>query len=58
MDALDQALLREALEVAVNRDRRNAVVPRETLRNVVENPSNEGPLWNAETWAFAAEASP
>ncbi len=31
---------------------------RGTLRNVVENPSNEGPLWNAETWAFAAEASP
>jgi peptide/nickel transport system substrate-binding protein len=31
---------------------------RETLRNVVENPSNEGPLWNAESWAFAAEASP
>jgi peptide/nickel transport system substrate-binding protein len=31
---------------------------REGLRNVVENPSLEGPLWNAETWAFAAEASP
>jgi peptide/nickel transport system substrate-binding protein len=31
---------------------------RDTLRNVVENPSNEGPLWNAESWAFAAEASP
>jgi peptide/nickel transport system substrate-binding protein len=31
---------------------------REGLRNVVENPSNEGPLWNAESWAFAAEASP
>ena len=31
---------------------------RETLRNVMENPSLEGPLWNAESWAFAAEASP
>ena len=31
---------------------------RGTLRNVVENPTNEGPLWNAETWGFAAEASP
>jgi peptide/nickel transport system substrate-binding protein len=31
---------------------------RETLRNVVENPSLEGPLWNAESWAFAAEATP
>jgi hypothetical protein len=31
---------------------------RETLRNVVENPTLEGPLWNAESWAFAAEASP
>ena len=31
---------------------------RGTLRNVVENPSNEGPLWNAETWAYAAEATP
>lgn len=31
---------------------------RETLRNVVENPSSEGPLWHAESWAFAAEASP
>jgi peptide/nickel transport system substrate-binding protein len=31
---------------------------RGTLRNVVENPSLEGPLWNAESWAFAAEASP
>ncbi len=29
---------------------------RETLRNVVENPTNEGPLWNAESWAFAADA--
>jgi peptide/nickel transport system substrate-binding protein len=29
---------------------------RDTLRNVVENPSNEGPLWNAESWAFAADA--
>jgi peptide/nickel transport system substrate-binding protein len=31
---------------------------RGTLRNVVENPTLEGPLWNAEDWAFAAEASP
>jgi peptide/nickel transport system substrate-binding protein len=31
---------------------------RGTLRNVVENPTLEGPLWNAESWAFAAEASP
>jgi peptide/nickel transport system substrate-binding protein len=31
---------------------------RDTLRNVVENPSGEGPLWNAESWGFAAEASP
>jgi peptide/nickel transport system substrate-binding protein len=31
---------------------------RGTLRNVVENPSLEGPLWNAESWAFAAEATP
>ena len=28
------------------------------LRNVVENPTLEGPLWNAESWAFAAEATP
>jgi peptide/nickel transport system substrate-binding protein len=31
---------------------------RGTLRNVVENPTLEGPLWNAESWAFVAEASP
>ena len=31
---------------------------RGTLRNVVENPTLEGPLWNAETWAYAAEATP
>ena len=31
---------------------------RGTLRNVVENPSLEGPLWNAESWAFDAEATP
>ncbi|HWD42467.1 MAG TPA: hypothetical protein VHM23_01880 [Actinomycetota bacterium] len=27
---------------------------RDTLRNVTENPTTEGPLWNAESWAFAA----
>jgi peptide/nickel transport system substrate-binding protein len=27
---------------------------RDTLRNVSENPTTEGPLWNAESWAFAA----
>jgi peptide/nickel transport system substrate-binding protein len=27
---------------------------RGTLRNVVDNPSLEGPLWNAEDWAYAA----
>jgi peptide/nickel transport system substrate-binding protein len=31
---------------------------RGTLRNVTENPTTEGPLWNAESWGFAAEASP
>jgi peptide/nickel transport system substrate-binding protein len=31
---------------------------RDTLRNVTENPTTEGPLWNAESWAFAAEAQP
>jgi peptide/nickel transport system substrate-binding protein len=31
---------------------------RETLRNVTENPTNEGPLWNAESWALAADATP
>ena len=31
---------------------------RGTVRNVVENPTLEGPLWNAESWAFAAEATP
>jgi peptide/nickel transport system substrate-binding protein len=28
---------------------------RDTLRNVTENATTEGPLWNAESWAFAAE---
>jgi peptide/nickel transport system substrate-binding protein len=27
---------------------------RGTLRNVTENATTEGPLWNAESWAFAA----
>jgi peptide/nickel transport system substrate-binding protein len=27
---------------------------RDILRNVTENPTTEGPLWNAESWAFAA----
>jgi peptide/nickel transport system substrate-binding protein len=27
---------------------------RDTLRNVTENPTTEGPLWNAESWGFAA----
>jgi hypothetical protein len=31
---------------------------RDTLRNVTENPTTEGPLWNAESWAFAGEATP
>ncbi|HKP98864.1 MAG TPA: ABC transporter family substrate-binding protein [Actinomycetes bacterium] len=31
---------------------------RDTLRNVVENPTSEGPLWNAESWGFAAKVSP
>jgi peptide/nickel transport system substrate-binding protein len=31
---------------------------RDGLRNVTENPTTEGPLWNAESWAFAAEARP
>jgi peptide/nickel transport system substrate-binding protein len=26
---------------------------RATLRNVTENPSSEGPLWNAEAWGYA-----
>jgi peptide/nickel transport system substrate-binding protein len=26
---------------------------RDTLRNVVDNPSVEGPLWNAEAWGYA-----
>jgi peptide/nickel transport system substrate-binding protein len=26
---------------------------RDTLRNVEDNPSVEGPLWNAETWGYA-----
>ena len=26
---------------------------RDTLRNVVDNPSIEGPLWNAEAWGYA-----
>jgi peptide/nickel transport system substrate-binding protein len=31
---------------------------RGTLRNVTDNPTTEGPLWDAESWGFAAEASP
>jgi peptide/nickel transport system substrate-binding protein len=26
---------------------------RDTLRNVADNPTVEGPLWNAETWGYA-----
>jgi peptide/nickel transport system substrate-binding protein len=29
---------------------------RTTLRNLADNPTSEGPLWNAESWAFAADA--
>jgi peptide/nickel transport system substrate-binding protein len=28
---------------------------RDTLRNVAENPSLEGPLWNAEAWGYAKQ---
>ena len=27
---------------------------RATLRNLADNPTTEGPLWNAESWGFAA----
>jgi peptide/nickel transport system substrate-binding protein len=28
---------------------------RDTLHNVAENPSLEGPLWNAEAWGYAKQ---
>jgi peptide/nickel transport system substrate-binding protein len=46
--------LREGLPSIPLYQRPTILAWRETLRNVTENPTTEGPLWNAESWALAA----